>query len=181
MNAAHSADASRWRAAAALAWVGRGLRPQRLRRALEAVGIACRYNYLRALGNQARRDGEAYAAAGAVTTATLPENCPLTSLLYRLFYRSVHIDSPPSTGSTVPVMYPASAEARKATTADISLGSAKRLLGIAAVSSAFLSAVIDAIIRVAALGEIALTVTLNRASSLAAVLVKPMIPALAAA
>ena len=79
------------------------------------------------------------------------------------------------------MMYPASAEARKATTADISLGSAKRLLGIAAVSSAFLSAVIDAIIRVAALGEIALTVTLNRASSLAAVLVKPMIPALAAA
>jgi hypothetical protein len=39
----------------------------------------------------------------------------------------------------------------------------------------------DEIIRVWALGEIALTVTPNRASSLAVVLVKPMIPAFAIA
>jgi hypothetical protein len=38
-----------------------------------------------------------------------------------------------------------------------------------------------AIMRVSALGEIALTVTPKRASSLAAVLVKPTIPALAVA
>lgn len=72
-------------------------------------------------------------------------------------------------------------EAKKPTAAAISEGSAKRPIGIAAASSAFLSSGIDDTIRVSALGEMALTVTPKRASSLAAVLVKPMMPALAVA
>jgi hypothetical protein len=49
------------------------------------------------------------------------------------------------------------------------------------VSRAGFSGGIDEIMRVRASGEIALTVTPNRAGSFAAVLVKPMMPALAMA
>ena len=54
-------------------------------------------------------------------------------------------------------------------------------LGADPIEVVFTSGGTEAIIRVSAAGEIAFTVTPNRASSFAAVLVKPMMPALAAA
>ena len=78
-------------------------------------------------------------------------------------------------------MYAASSEARNATASAISEASAKRPIGICPVSSASLPGGTDASIRVWALGEMAFTVVPNLASSLAVVLVKPMIPALAIA
>lgn len=61
----------------------------------------------------------------------------------------------------------------------ISAGSANREIG--PVTSAIFSFGMEAVIRVAAFGEIAFTVTPKAASSFAAVLVNPMIPAFAVA
>ena len=90
-----------------------------------------------------------------------------------------HIDSPPSTGSTTPVMYPASSEARKPTAAHISDGEPNLPIGAIASICRRRSSGMLSTMRVAAFGLIALTVIPKRANSLATVLVNPMIPALA--
>ena len=77
--------------------------------------------------------------------------------------------------------YAASSDARNPTAGQASDGAEKRPIGIAALSSSRRSSGIYATMSVSAFGEMALTVTPNRASSLAVVRVNPMIPALAAA
>src|ERR1700751_2780206 len=94
---------------------------------------------------------------------------------------SDHIDSPPSTGSPMPLRYVDSSDARKPAAAHISLGAPNRPRGMDASIAAQRSAGMLSTIRVPAFGQRALTVTPNRASSLAAVLVNPMIPAFAVA
>ncbi|KUN83334.1 hypothetical protein AQJ64_17890 [Streptomyces griseoruber] len=77
--------------------------------------------------------------------------------------------------------YPASREARKPTAAHIPQAAPNLPSGIPTAGSALLPSGTEATNRVSAPGEIALTVTPNRAGSLAAVLVNPRIPALAVA
>ena len=88
---------------------------------------------------------------------------------------------PPSTLKTWPVIYPALSEARKATVSDMSWVLPKCFIGICSVAAAFTLSLRTSVIAVAMKpGATAFAVIPLLASSLAADLVMPMTPALAA-
>src|ERR1700730_17766302 len=100
-----------------------------------------------------------------------------------LFPPHRHIDRPPSTTSTWPVMKPAAGEHRNATAAATSSALPSRCSGVRLTSSATISSVSEASVSSVRTypGATALQVMLREPISLAIDLVKPISPALAAA
>src|SRR5262249_25007508 len=97
-------------------------------------------------------------------------------------FHAVHIAMPPLTSSTWPVTKPAAGEARYRTLAPISMGSAKRPMGVTSSTDCSAFSGTPSSMRVFTKpGAMALTVTPLRAYSRARALVNPINPALAAA